>query len=92
MPTTRPRHTITEVGPVEDALRRVREATGGANLRELIVLGADAKLEVETERRQALERRTTLRERLIARTTRPAAVDLAAAEEVRRHGWSRSDG
>jgi hypothetical protein len=34
-------------------------------------------------------RRTLLRERLIARSTRPAAIDLEAAREVRRRGWVR---
>lgn len=89
MPTTRPRHTITEVGAVADALSRVRATTGGVDLRELIVLGAEAKLEREEQRAQAVERSAALRERLIARSTRPGAADLEAAREVRRRGWAR---
>ena len=89
MPTTRPRHTITEVGDVEDALQRVRKQTGSADVRELIVLGAEAKLEREQERLRSAARRAELRERLIARTAHPGGVDVEAAAEVRRHGWAR---
>lgn len=90
LPTTRPRHTITEVGDVEDALRRVRAETGAADLRELVVLGAEAKLKLEFERRGSAQRGAALRERLIARTASPGGVDSSAAAEVRRRGWARA--
>ena len=87
MPTTRPRHTITETEPVAAALRDLRDATDRIDFGELVVLGARAKLAdlkaVDTEQRNQ-------RARLAAsiRAREPLA-DLAAAEEVRRFGWSR---
>ncbi|MBA2429062.1 MAG: hypothetical protein H0V55_04985 [Thermoleophilaceae bacterium] len=45
MPTRRPRHTITETPPVEQALRRLRSARPHEriDLKELVILGADEK-------------------------------------------------
>ncbi len=45
MPTTRPRHTITETPPVQEALDRLREQMGSQRLdfAELVVLGAEEK-------------------------------------------------
>ena len=80
---------ITEVGPVEDALARVRAATGSADLRELIVLGAEAKLDADRRREGAEERRAELKRRLLERTTTPGEVDVEALEWVHQHGWVR---
>lgn len=45
MPTTRPRHTITETPPVQEALDRLRAQMGSQKLdfAELVVLGAEEK-------------------------------------------------
>jgi hypothetical protein len=45
MPTTRPRHTITETPPVEEALNRLREQMGSqkVDMAELVMLGAEQK-------------------------------------------------
>ena len=45
MPTTRPRHTITETPPVQEALDRLREQMGSQRLdfAELVMLGAEEK-------------------------------------------------
>jgi hypothetical protein len=45
MPTTRPRHTITETPPVQEALDRLREQMGTQKLdfAELVMLGAEEK-------------------------------------------------
>jgi hypothetical protein len=45
MPTTRPRHTITETPPVQEALDRLREQMGSqkVDFAELVVLGAEEK-------------------------------------------------
>lgn len=82
MPTKRRRHTITEVGDVEQALERVRAVDGEPDIRELVVLGAEAAVERAAERER-------LKERLIARLATGEGIDLEAAEEVRQHGWSR---
>jgi hypothetical protein len=89
IPTNRPRHTITEVGPVADALERVRSVAGEADVRELVVLGADAFVKRAAEDRATSEQRAALRERLIARTVQAGTVDREAATSVREHGWAR---
>lgn len=88
MPTTKPRHTITETGQVADALHRAR-AVGIEDIRELVILGAEAAVARATERRQQDDRRRQLRERLAARLERCGAVDREAAWEAREHGWAR---
>lgn len=89
MPTKRPRHTITEVGPVEEAFALLRAEVGEPDPRELIVLGAQRKLELEREHERSAAHRRELRERLIARTTEPGAIDRVAAAAVRERGFSR---
>lgn len=89
MPTKRPRHTITEVGAVEEALAQLRAEIGEPDFRELVVLGVERKLEREHESARNEKRRAELRERLIARTTQPGGVDRDAASVVREVGWAR---
>lgn len=89
MPTKRRRHTITEVGSVEDALRRARRAEGDVDLRELVVLGADAVVRRAEERARDDERRERARRALLERLTSGVGIDPAAAEEVREQGFSR---
>lgn len=90
MPTKRKRYTITEVGPVAEALELVRAEVGEPlDLPELVRLGAERKLEIVRAEGRSDSRRRELRERLISRSTRPGSVDLDAAAEVRRRGFSR---
>lgn len=65
MPTTRPRHTITETPPVQEALDRLRAQMGSQKLdfAELVMLGAEEKerrlvrdSEAEREAREWLAR------------------------------------
>lgn len=88
VPTTKPRHTITETGQVAQALGRAR-AVGVDDIRELVILGADAAVARAAERQGHDDRRRRLRERLSARLERSAAVDREAAREAREHGWAR---
>ena len=88
MPTTKPRHTITETGHVAEALDRAR-AVGVDDIRELVILGAEAAVARATEGRQHDDRRRRMRERLAARLERGGAVDREAAREAREHGWAR---
>lgn len=74
---------------MEDVLTLLRSEVGEPDLRELIVLGAERKLDLERERGRAATRRHELRERLIARTAVPGAIDLTAATTVRERGFSR---
>ena len=88
MPTTRKRHTITETEPVEAALAELRRATADRiDLGELVVLGVRSKLaDIRSGDADRLKERSLLMESILARET---LVDLAAADEVRRVGWSR---
>jgi hypothetical protein len=90
VPTKRPRHAITETPAVQAALDELRDELGNerVQLGELVILGAQAKLsQLQSRRadRSAAWRR--LAERVRAGDV---PVDRAAADEVRRTGWSRS--
>lgn len=93
MPTTRPRHTITETPPVHKALDELRAEMRGNSIglredridfAELVILGAQAKAErLRRESAAAREAREWLA-REIREGTMP--VDLKAAEEVKHLG------
>lgn len=89
MPTSRPRHTITEVGEVEEALNRVRELEGTVDVRRLVVLGAEVAVEQAQEHRRDREEVERLRARLLERLRTGRGLDREAAEDVRARGWSR---
>jgi hypothetical protein len=86
MPTTRPRHTITETPPVHEALEELRAKLNGGriDLAELVILGAHAKArrlpDKDEEARQAARR---LAEMIRSRSI---PVDVRAAEEVKHLG------
>jgi hypothetical protein len=78
MPTTRPRHTITETPPVQEALDRLRAQMGSQKLdfAELVVLGAQAK-------RRQLERDDAEVDDAIERLVRDILEGEHDPEEVR---------
>jgi hypothetical protein len=87
MPTNRPRHTITETPPVQEALDRLRVQMGSQKLdfAELVMLGAEAK-QRELERDDEAAR--AARERL-ARYIRQGEHDpelVRLADEVKTLG------
>ena len=89
MPTKRRRHAITETPRVEAALDELREELGSDRLElsELVVLGAQAKLEqLRTQRGDSEALRRQLADRIRSGTL---ALDRDAADEVRRSGWTR---
>jgi hypothetical protein len=89
MPTTRRRHAVTETPPVQEALDELRAELGSDKvpMGEIVILGAREKVRaLRAERDEVLARRRRLSDRIRARE--PLA-DLAAAEEVRKHGWAR---
>jgi hypothetical protein len=89
MPTSRPRHAITETPPVQAALDELRQELGTERIQlgELVVLGANAKL---AELRAERDDKAALRRRIADRIrSGESPVDLEAAEEVRRTGWAR---
>lgn len=89
VPTTRPRHTITETPPVQAALDELRaKLNEGERLdfAELVTLGA----EVKARRMGAEDAATAIARGRLAQTIRTGsfryAVDVEAADEVKRLG------
>lgn len=87
MPTTRPRHTITETPPVKDALDELRSKLGEGeriDFAELVTLGAQTKTRQLSEESPAAR---AARKRLADMIgTRSIPVDVDAADEVKRLG------
>jgi hypothetical protein len=88
MPTTRPRHTITETPPVQAALDELRsrlDATERIDFAELVTLGAQVKARRLADRSE--EARRARREMIdwILNGNGPK-VDLDAADEVKHLG------
>lgn len=84
MPTARPRHTITETPPVEEALNELRTALGDerVDFAELVIAGARAKTRELREGGPAA-RHARARLAVMVRERR-VPVDLEAADEVKR--------
>jgi site-specific recombinase XerC len=87
MPTTRPRHTITETPPVQEALDRLRAQMGSqkVDFGELVVLGAGEKeRQLQRDSEAAREAREWLANEIRTGTHDPGEV--ARADEVKRLG------
>lgn len=87
MPTVRPRHTITETPPVQEALDELRAKLEGARIdyAELVVLGARAKARQLPDRGEEARRaREELAEWI--RSGKGPEMDIGAAEEVKHRG------
>ncbi len=89
MPTTRPRHTITETPPVQEALDELRSRLGKGeriDFAELVELGARAK----TRRMRTEEATTEATLKRLADMVRtrsfPYELDVAAADAVKHLG------
>jgi hypothetical protein len=89
VPTTRPRHTITETPPVQEALDELRAKLGKGeriDFAELVELGARAK----ARRLSADEQEITAALKRLAEMVRtrsfPYEMDVAAADEVKHLG------
>src|SRR4051794_11156434 len=89
VPTTRPRHTITETPPVQAALDALRVRLGGderIDFAELVTLGAEVKARrMATEDAAAATARRRLAEMIRTGSFR-YAVDVEAADEVKHLG------
>jgi hypothetical protein len=89
VPTTRPRHTITETPPVHEALEELRAKLNGDRIdfAELVILGARAKarrLPDGGDTEKARKARNELADWI--RNGNPGMVDIAAADEVKHLG------
>jgi hypothetical protein len=88
MPTKRRRHAITETDAVKAVLDPLRAELGtdSIDLPELIVLGAQEKLSrLRSDREDRDQRLRRLAERVRSGNI---PVDVTAADEVRRTGWT----
>lgn len=89
MPTTRPRHTITETPPVQAALDDLRAKLGEderIDFAELVTLGAEVKVRrMATEDAAAIAARRRLAEMIRTGSFR-YGVDVEAADQVKRLG------
>jgi hypothetical protein len=87
VPTTRPRHTITETPRVHEALDQLRATLSGERIDfgELVILGARAKArQLRNEDQEVRDARMRLAEMIRSRSG--PAVDIAAADEVKHLG------
>jgi hypothetical protein len=94
MPTSRPRHTITETPPVQAALDELRGRLGEEgriDFAELVMLGAKVKARrVATEDAASATARRRLAE-MIRGGSFPYSLDVEAADEVKRLGLTADD-
>jgi hypothetical protein len=87
MPTTRPRHTITETPPVQEALDRLRAQMGSqkVDFAELVMLGAQVKRrQLERDSEAARAARARLARYILEGEDDPELVRLA--DEVKTLG------
>jgi hypothetical protein len=91
MPTRRPRHTITETAPVEQALRRLRALApaDGIDLKELVILGAHQKADDLERNGDAQQRRERELEAFLALRAADG-IDAEAGLVLHDDGWARS--
>jgi hypothetical protein len=88
VPTRHPRHSITETPPVREALDSLRRRGERVRLDDLVIRGARDRLrEIEVGRGQEAEK-AELRRELIEQLRTGEGLDVAAAYEVREHGWT----
>jgi hypothetical protein len=88
MPTRFPRHSITETPPVHEALEALRRRGEHVHLGELVVRGAHERLRELDETREREDRNAALRYQLVEQLRTGEGLDVDAAYEVRKHGWS----
>ena len=89
MPTTRPRHTITETPPVQEALDELRGKLGEGeriDFAELVELGARVKARRMRTEDAATEVALKRLADMIRTRSFPYELDVAAADAVKHHG------
>jgi hypothetical protein len=87
VPTTRPRHTITETEPVREALDELRQVQGGERIElpDLVIRGAKDKVrELMAESGSASQARQEIEEWI--RSGNGPRVDVVAADEAKHLG------
>jgi hypothetical protein len=88
VPTRHPRHSITETPPVREALDSLRRRGERVKLDDLVIRGARDRLrEIDVGQREEAGK-AELRRELIEQLRTGEGLDVAAAYEVREHGWT----
>jgi hypothetical protein len=88
VPTRHPRHSITETPPVREALDSLRRRGERVKLDDLVIRGARDRLrEINVGQREEAGK-AELRRELIEQLRTGEGLDVAAAYEVREHGWT----
>jgi hypothetical protein len=88
MPTSHPRHSITETPPVRAALEELRRRGERIRFGDLVIRGAQQRLRELKEERDEEARKLELRRDLVRRLHTGEGLDVEAAYEVREHGWT----
>jgi hypothetical protein len=88
MPTKHRRHSVTETPRVREALEPLRRRGVPIELGDLLVLGAEERLRRLDAEQTEEERKAELRRQLVERLRTGEGLDVAAAYEVREHGWT----
>jgi hypothetical protein len=88
VPTRRPRHSITETPPVQEALDALRRCGERIRLDDLVIRGARERLREMEAARDQESRNMELRRQLIERLRTGEGLDADAAYEVRERGWT----
>jgi len=83
---------VTETDEVGAALERVRQAAPDrcVNVSELVLLGAERKLELLRRASGDDQHRAELRERFLQRTRSGEGIDWDAALAVHERGWAHA--
>jgi hypothetical protein len=88
MPTKHPRHSITETPRLRDKLEPLRRRGARVDFGELVELGAETRLAQLEARETEEQRKARLRRELVEQLRTSEGLDVAAAYEVREHGWT----
>jgi hypothetical protein len=88
VPTSHPRHSITETPPVREALDALRRRGERVRLDDLVIRGARERLREMEAARDEQDRNTELRRQLVQQLRTGEGLDADAAYEVRERGWT----
>jgi hypothetical protein len=88
VPTSHPRHSITETPPVREALDALRRRGERVRLDDLVIRGARERLREMEAARDEETRNAELRRQLVEQLRTGEGLDVDAAYEVRERGWT----
>ena len=88
VPTSHPRHSITETPPLRAALNELRSRGERIRFGDLVMRGAQQRLRELKEERDEEARKLELRRQLVEQLHTGEGLDVEAAYEVREHGWT----